>query len=336
MGWEQATSGLQLSACVRRVRQGLAQASYDGRDVAGAEITPPSGARLSGAKPHTSVDSTRWREHLRVVTPETVVRWHRQGWWLCWRWKSRPRGGRPQVSPEVQEVRVTLSREHRWWGTERISGERLKLGLVVSNRSLRRSRWRGPARSPSPTWRTFLRNQAHQLWAADRLTAPTVTFQTRSVLVFIAHDRREVVQVHGTANPTAAWRWRQLIEATPWGHTPRQLIRERDAVDGRDFRQRARRIGIDAITTPIHAETANAVAQRVVGTLRRECLDHVIVLDEQHLASVLHEFIADDNQERPHRTLGLQTSQPRPRPTTGPIRSRPVLHGLHHVHERAA
>ena len=165
---------------------------------------------------------------------------------------------------------------------------------------------------------------------------PTLTFKTLYVLVFIAHGRRELVHVNVSANPTAAWVWRQVIEATPWGHKPRHLLRDRDAVYGRDFRQRAQRIGIDAIATPVRAPRANAVAERVIGTLRRECLDHLIVPDEQHLRSALTEFTHYYNTERPHRTLGLQTPEPRPRPTTGPIRSRSVLRGLHRVYQRVA
>ena len=165
---------------------------------------------------------------------------------------------------------------------------------------------------------------------------PTLTFTTLDVLVFIAHGRRELVHVNVTANPTAAWVWRQVIEATPWGNKPKHLLRDRDAVYGRDFRQRARRMGIDCIATPVRSPRANAVAERVIGTIRRECLDHLIVLNEQHLASVLTQFVRYYNEDRPHRTLRLQTPQLRPRPTTGPIRSRPVLNGLHHVYERAA
>jgi putative transposase len=276
-----------------------------------------------------------WREHLAIVTPDTVVRWHRHGWRLLWRWRSRSRGGRPHLSPEVRDLIVTMCRENRLWGTERIRGELLKLGIVVSNRSIRRYRWRGPARSPSQTWRTFLRNHAHHLWAADLLIVPTLTFKALYVLVFIAHGRRELMHVNVTANPNAAWVWRQVIEATPWGHRPRHLLRDRDVVYGRDFRQRARRIGIDAIVTPVHAPTANAIAERVIGTLRREWLDHLIVLNEQHLMAVLREFVAY-NRERPHRTLGLQTPEPSLRQVTGPIQSRSVLNGLHHVYKRAA
>jgi transposase InsO family protein len=277
-----------------------------------------------------------WREHLTLVKPDTVVLWHRQGWRLFWRWKSRSRGGRPHLSPDVQELIANMSRENRLWGAERILGELLKLDIVASNRSIRRYRWRGPGHSPTQTWRTFLTNHAHHLWAADLFTVPTLMFQTLYVLVFIAHSRRELVHVNVTANPTAAWMWRQVIEATPRGNKPRHLLRDRDAVYGSDFRQCAGRVGIDAVATPIHAPKANAIVERVIGTLRGECLDHMIILDEYHLVSVLCEFVAYYNCDRPHRTLGLRTPQLRPRPTTGLIWSLPVLNGLHHTYERAA
>ena len=231
---------------------------------------------------------------------------------------------------------MTMSREDRLWGTERIRGELLKLGIVVSNRSIRRDRWRAPGRPSSQTWRTFLRNHAHHSWAADLFTVPTLTFKMLYVLVFIAHGRRELVHVNVTATPTAARVWRQLIEATPWGQQPRHLLRDRDAVYGREFRQRARRIGIDAIATPVRSPRANGIVERVIGTLRRECLDHLVVVNGQHLRSVLAEFVAYSNRVRPQRTLGLQTPEDRPRPATGSIRSRPVLNGLHHIYERAA
>ena len=165
---------------------------------------------------------------------------------------------------------------------------------------------------------------------------PTLTFKTLYVLVFIAHGRRELVHVNVTANPTAAWVWRQLIQATTWGQKPRHLLRDRDAVCGREFRQRARRIGIDAIVTPMASPHANAVIERFIGTLRRECLDHLIVLDKQPLRSVLTEFVGYYNLDRPHRTLRLETPVPVLRSAEGSVRSRPVLGGLHHVYERVA
>jgi transposase InsO family protein len=277
-----------------------------------------------------------WRRHLVVVRPESVIRWHRQAWRLFWRWRSRGPVGRPRLSAEVRNLIATMARDNPRWGSERIRGELLKLGLVVSKRSIQRYRRRGPAHPSSQTWRTFLANHAHHLWAADLLTVHTLTFKTLYVLVFIAHGRRELVHVNVTANPTAARVWRQVIEATPWGHTPRHLLRDRDAVYGRGFRQRARRIGIDAIATPVASPRANAIAERVIGTLRRECLDHLIILDEQHLWSVLAEFVGCYNLERPHRALRLETPESAPRPVEGLVRSRPVLGGLHHVYERAA
>jgi len=236
----------------------------------------------------------------------------------------------------VRELIVTMARDNPRWGSERIRGELLKLGLVVSKRSIQRYRRRGPAHPSSQTWRTFLANHAHHLWAADLLTVQTLTFKTLYVLVFIAHGRRQLVHVNVTANPTAAWVWRQVIQATPWGRTPRHLLHDRDAVYGRDFRQRTRRIGIDAIVTPVASPRANAVIERMIGTLRRECLDHLIILDEQHLRSVVGEFVHYYNLERPHRTLRLETPVPVLRAVEGSVRSRPVLGGLHHVYERAA
>jgi transposase InsO family protein len=156
------------------------------------------------------------------------------------------------------------------------------------------------------------------------------------VLVFVAHARRELVHLNVTANPTAAWVWRQLIAATPWERAPRYLVRDRDAVYGRDFLSRTRRLGVETLLTPVRAPRANAVAERRVGTLRRECLDHIIVLNEAHLCGVLGEFQRYYNEARPHRTLALKTPTPTVCATAGNSRSRPVLGGLHHVYERVA
>jgi putative transposase len=191
-----------------------------------------------------------WRRHLVVVTPDTVVRWHRSGWRLYWRWRSRAPGGRPRLSPEVQELIARMSRENPLWGSERIRGELLKLRIVVSNRSIRRYRGQWLVRPPSQTWRTFLANHAHAVWAADLFVVQTLTFRTLYVLVFIAHGRRELVHLAVTAHPTAAWVWRQLVEATPWGRRPTHLIRDRDAVYGGDFARRAEALGIETLLTP--------------------------------------------------------------------------------------
>jgi transposase InsO family protein len=225
-------------------------------------------------------------------------------------------------------------RDNSLWGAERIRGELLKLGIAVSNRSIRRYRW-GPGRPPSQAWRTFLRNHAGAIWAADLFTVQTLTFKTLYVLLFITHGRRELVHVQVTAHPTAAWVWRQLIEATPWGRQPRYLVRDRDSVYGGDFVGRARGLGITTLLTPVRAPRANAIAERAVPTLRNECLDHVIILNEAHLRGVLSEFAAYYNAERPHR--GLHLEPPLARRCDAPvaavrIRARPVLGGLHHIY----
>jgi transposase InsO family protein len=276
-----------------------------------------------------------WRRHLVLVRPETVIRWHRQAWRLFWRWRSRTRLGRPRLRPEVRDLIARMARDNPLWGSERIRGELLKLGIAVSKRSIRRYRGQ-PPRRPSQTWGTFLRTHARTTWAADLFTVQTLTFRTLYVLLLITHGRRELVHVHVTGHSTAAWVWRQLVEATAWGRRPRHLVRDRDAVYGGDFVARATGLGIETVLTPVRAPRANAIAERVVRTLRNDCLDHVIPFDEAHLRAVLTEYMAYYNAERPHRTLALQAPLPRAPATSGPVRARPVLGGLHHVYERAA
>ncbi len=229
-----------------------------------------------------------------------------------------------------------MARENPLWGTERIRGELLKLGLSVSARSIRRYRRPRGSRPPSQSWRTFLANHAETIWAADLFVVQTVRFQTLYVLFFISHGRRQLMHFEVTAHPTAAWVWRQLIEATPWERQPTHLIHDRDRAWGADFESKASAIGIKSLQTPIRAPNANAIGERVVGTLRRECLDHLLIFGEGHLRAVLAEFVSYYNQERPYRTLRLETPTPNSRSLSGAVRSRPVLGGLHHAYERAA
>ena len=283
-----------------------------------------------------------WRSTLVIVQPETVVRWQRKAWRRYWTWRSRQhRGpGRPPVPNEVKELIRRLARENPRWGSVRIRGELGKLGFQVSAESVRCYRRSALRRPPSQSWRTFLRNHAPHIWAADFFTVPTATFHTLYVFFFIAHHRRRIVHLNVTAHPTAEWVWRQLIAATPWGEQPRYLIRDRDRSYSAAFIPRAARIGIQTILTPVQAPKANAIAERLVGTLRRECLDHMIVVNEQHLRGVLREYAAHYNRGRPHRSLGLETPTGPPAragpPETGRIVARPVLGGLHHEYEWVA
>jgi putative transposase len=277
-----------------------------------------------------------WKQHLILVQPETVVRWHRQGWRFYWRWRSGHRLGRPRLSPEVRELIATMANENPLWGTERIRGELLKLGILVSSRSIRRYRRRRHSRPPSQSWRTFLANHAQAIWAADLFVVQTLTFQTLYVIFFISHGSRQLVHFEVTAHPTAAWVWRQLIEATPWDRKPRYLIHDRDRVWGADFGQRASGLAIKSLRTPIQAPRANSIAERWVRTARQECLDHLIPISERHLRRVLAEFVDYYNHDRPHRSLGLQAPFPSQAASQGGIVVRSVLGGLHHVYERAA
>jgi len=164
-----------------------------------------------------------WRQHLHLVKPETILRWHRQGWRLYWTWKSRTRLGRPRLSAELKALIGRISHENPLWGTERIRGELLKLGIVVSNRSIRRYRWRRLWLGDHQRWRTFLANQLRGIWAADLFVVQTVSFRTLFVFFCIRHERRELIHFNVTASPTAAWIWHQFLEATPLGpaaHAP--------------------------------------------------------------------------------------------------------------------
>lgn len=229
-----------------------------------------------------------------------------------------------------------MSRENRLWGTEKIRGELFKLGIVVSNRSIRRYRWHGPERVSSQRWSTFLRNQIKGIWAADLFVVHTINFRTLYVFFFISHARRELIHFNVTVNPTAAWIWRQMIEATAWGRQPRHLIHDRDNVYGADFDSDLADLGVDGLRTPYRAPLANSIAERVVRTFREDCLDHVIVLGEAHLIAILTEFLCYYNHERPHRTLKLQSPVPTTPQSNGAVVSRSVLGGLHHAYARAA
>ncbi len=280
-----------------------------------------------------------WRCAVIFVQPETVIRWQRTAWRRYWTWRSRRgrRAGRSRLPVEVRELILRMARENPLWGSVRIQGELRKLGYHVSSRSVRRYRRAVRRRPPSQSWRTFLRNHAPQIWAADFFTVQTITMRTLYVFLSISHCRRQLVHLNVTAHPTAEWVWRQLKEATSWGKRPRYLIRDRDCCYGRSFNAKAALLGIKVLLTPLQAPKANAVAERLIGTLRRECLDHFIIVNERHLLTVLRRYTPHYNGGRSHRTLGLDapTGPPARRrpPSAGRVIAHPVLNGLHHEYE---
>ncbi len=267
-----------------------------------------------------------------IVKPETVIAWHRRGFRLFWAWKSRHRMGRPTVPQELRMLIRTMSAANPLWGAPRIHGELLKLGFTISQTTVATYM---PRRRPLPsqTWRTFLSNHVQQLIAADFFVVPTATCRLLFVLVLLAHDRRRVVHVAVTEHPTAAWTVQQFRNAFPWDELPRYLLRDRDhAFD------HVKTIGIQEVLTAPGSPWQNAYVERFIGSVRRECLDHVIVLTAAGLRRVLHEYVAYYSRTRTH--LGLNKDAPVSRPVAPPTAGRviaiPQVGGLHHGYERAA
>ncbi len=246
----------------------------------------------------------RWREALILVQPETVIRWHRRGFKRFWAWRSRRRGlGRPRIDRTLKELIERIATANPLWGAPRVHAELLKLGITISQRSV--SRWmRRPQKSPSPTWRSFLDNHVKDLVPVDFFTVPTATFQVLFGLLVLAHDRRRVVHFNVTTNPTAHWTAQQVVEAFPWESAPRYLLRDRDSIFGEFFRGRVRGMGIEEVLIAYRSPWQSPFVERLIGSIRRECLDHVIVLGEKHLRRVLGEYFRYYHRSRTHLSLG--------------------------------
>jgi len=277
-----------------------------------------------------------WRESLHIVQPETVVRWHRQGFRYYWRWKSRRRG-RPRIDPEIRHLIRRMCRANPLWGAPRIHGELLKLGIDVSEAAVSKYmiRRRGP---PSQTWRTFLSNHAKDIIALDFFTVPTATFRILFVLIILSHDRRRILHVNVTEHPTAAWTALQLLEACGLDEEPRYLLRDRDAIYGEAFHRQTTALGIKEVTTAPRSPWQNPYAERVIGSIRRECLDHMIILGERHLKRILSSYVDYYHSARTH--LSLEKDSPDGR-VVQPIEKGRVVElkrvgGLHHLYARMA
>jgi transposase InsO family protein len=277
-----------------------------------------------------------WQDALHVVKPATVVRWHRQGFRYYWRWKSRHQG-RPGVDTELRAMIRSMSRANPLWGAPRIHGELLKLGIDVSQATVSKYMIRN-RKPPSQSWRTFLKNHAGETIALDFLTVPTATFRVLFVLVVLSHDRRQILHVNVTAHPTAIWTARQLAEACGLDNEPKYLVRDRDSIYGDQFSRQAKALGIREVVTAPRSPWQNAYAERVIGSIRRECLDHVIVLGERQLKGVLCEYIDYYNRIRTHLSLNKDSPETRERetPDKGRVVKFPRVGGLHHEYSRMA
>jgi transposase InsO family protein len=296
-----------------------------------------------------------WRQALVIVQPATLIRWHRQGFQLFWRWKSKP--GRPRIPVELQALIRQMARDNPTWGQERIANELLlKLDLRVSPRTVRTYMPKRLDQVPgkhvsSQRWSTFIRNHAQAIVACDFCVAVTATFRILSIFVVIEHATRQLLHVNVTAHPTAEWTLQQLREAIPADHAYRFLIHDRDSIFSQALDQNIRHLGLNVLKTPVRTPVANAIGERVLGTLRREMLDGMIPLTEYHLRYLLTEWVHRYNEGRPHMSLGPGIPQPpsglpvpvQPHRHRLPMHLRvvahPVLGGLHHdyrLEEKAA
>jgi transposase InsO family protein len=279
-----------------------------------------------------------WREMLVIVKPETVIGWHRKGFRLYWTWKSRRRrGGRPPIPCDARALISRMSRENPLWGAPRIHGELLKLGIEVSEATVSKYLARLP-KPPSQTWRIFLRNHAKALASIDFFVLPTATFRLLMVFIVLHHERRQIVHFGVTANPTAAWVAQQITEAFPWDTSPRYMIRDRDSVYGAAVRAKVKAMGIEEVVTAPRSPWQNPFVERMIGSIRRECLDHLIVVDERHLRRILASYFDYYHRSRTHLSLGKDSPVSRPveNAKAGEVIALPQVGGLHHRYERLA
>jgi len=271
---------------------------------------------------------------LTIIRPETLVRWHRAGFRFYWRWKSRSLVGRPPIDMELRVLIRRMSLENSLWGAPRIHGELLKLGFEVAQSSVAKYmvKRRGP---PNQGWRTFLRNHAPDIAAMDLFMVPTIGFDLLYAFVIVRLDRRDLVWINVTAIPTAEWVARQITEAFPWNEAPRYMIRDRDRIYGSVVKRRLRAMGIRDKPIAPASPWQNAFAERLIGSIRRECVDHVVVLGETHLRRVLKSYAGYYNNFRTHRSLNKDAPVYRPAQRIGSVKSHAILGGLHHHYARA-
>ena len=284
-----------------------------------------------------------WKEALVIVQPSTLIRWHQEAFRLFWRWKSRP--GRPPVPAEVRALIRQMARENPLWGEERIADELLlKLGIQVSPRTVRKYMPKSPSHGPrgDQRWSTFLKNHAGAILACDFFVSVTTTFRVFYVFVVLEHGSRRILHCNATRHPTSEWAQQQLRQSIPGDHAHRFLIHDRSGIFSKEFDVTAENMGLRVIKTPHRSPQANSICERAIGTVRRECLDHLIPLTENHLRRILREWVAHCNRGRPHSALGPGI----PEPSEGipaclrpdryrvadcwKVKSAPVLGGLHH------
>ena len=279
-----------------------------------------------------------WHAALAFVQPRTVIVWQRKRFRDHWRRLSQQgTPGRPAIIKEVRDLIRAMWQANPTWGSPRIVGELRKLGLNVATSTV--EKYRPRVRKPSsPPWKTFLTNHIDDIVACDFFLVPTATFRVLFVFILLAHERRRIVHFTITEQPTAQWTAQQIVEAFPWDTAPRYLLRDRDSIYGTAFQLRVKNLGIEEVKIAPHSPWQNPYCERLIGSIRREVLDHVIVLNEQHLRRVLTAYISYYHHFRTHLSLDMDCPHPRAvqPPATGRVIALPEVGGLHHHYERQA
>ena len=270
---------------------------------------------------------------VTIVQPETIIRWHRTGFRLYWRWKSRSRGGRPRIPGEIRRLIREMSLANRLWGAPRIHGELLKLGIEVAQSTVAKYMAKS-GRGSSQTWKTFVDNHAAGIGAMDFLVVPTIGFRLLFVLVILWHERRRLISLSVTAHPTAERIARQITDAFPWDEAPDYMIRDRDGSYSQAVTKRLAAMGIRDHPTAPRSPWRNGHAERLIGSIRRECLDHIVVFGEAHLRQILAACAGYYNKLRTHLSLDKDSPPHRPIHRHGQIAAWPILGGLHHQYCR--
>jgi putative transposase len=279
-----------------------------------------------------------WQEALAFVQPRTVITWQRRRFRDHWRQLSQQGNpGRPAIAKEVRDRICAMWQAHPTWGSPRIVGELRKLGIAVAKSTVEQYRPR-PKKPPSPTWKTFLKTHVQDVVAMDFFVVPTVTFRVLFVLVLLAHERRRVVHFNVTEHPTTQWTAQQVVEAFPWDEAPRYLLRDRDGIYSAAFRQRVKHMGIKEVRTALQSPWQHPYVERLIGSIRRECLNQVIVLHERHLYRLLTDYFTYYHHWRTHLSLAMDcpTLRPIQPPGHGQVIAVPEVGGLHHHYERVA
>ena len=277
-----------------------------------------------------------WREALLIVQPETLIRWHRQSFRLFWRWKSRSDAGRSKIHQAQINLIKQMANENTLWGAPRIHGELLKLGIDISESTVLRYMPKKAPRTTRQRWKTFLKNHSSRIVSVDFLVVPTITFRLLYVLVFLSHDRRRIIHFNVTAHPTAQWCAQQLRNAFSDAEPPRFLIRDRDTKFREAFAATVSALGMEPLLTAYRSLWQNGYAERLIGSVRRECLDHLIIMHENHLRAILQNYIHYYNTQRTHLGINKDSPEPREVQTEGEIGKVAVANGLHHYYFRRA